>query len=547
MRYYIQKAQTCFPPSPFLRLGLLFIFSISLGLLSPTRDAGAQDEEEYSTVPLPPGIPVIPAPSEKDNVLFLTSKNELAFEDVLLAPLAAWLKEGKFAVRAVRSLDFGWKYSANWEDNSRRNVLEYDLAEDHSLILRNDDTPAVGLPFGTADDINQESDPVRKAYKILWNISYTEGIAEDVYYQLEFAWIGTQTLLRSSTAGLYRRTHLSSPVVTKKDETKDSPEEPKSFFPGSSDILRDEGLRLFYPPVVGGWTQILKRWRNAEQDQLWLYSPVTKLLRSLMPANRTDAILGGNMSADDIFVWSDKVQSVDARVVDQKVILVPFPAINYYRLDSSAFIEKTEPSLPVPQVPTELPPAKEDKGVKGEPVYVVQGFHQRPDSSKAMVLWNHQSRQLPQLAPWVPTTASFIPRRVWIIEVSPKDPYSNYGREILMVDQESMLPVYKLVYDRIGEYRKTVLGGWGLARSKDGKLRVPFNAFVISVDQSNQTVNTLTTQSIQLFGQKEGRAGQVRTWLDLSKYPHAEQKKAEPESAAEDEEATDAPPASVDD
>ena len=163
-----------------------------------------------------------------------------------------------------------------------------------------------------------------------------------------------------------------------------------------------------------------------------------------------------------------------------------------------------------------------------------------------MVLWNYQSRQMPQLAPWVPTSAVFVPRRVWILELNPRDPYSATGREILMVDQQTLLPVYKLVYDRIGEYRKTVIGAWGRMRSKDNKLQSPFCAFVLAVDQSAQSATVLATQQVQVLRSGESKAvRQLRSWLEPSSYPQLELKKEEAPAAppAEDSEA----PASIDD
>ena len=557
------------------QIGALLIF---LCIWLPA--ASAQEDDLPKLAPLPPGVPPIPGPKEKDNVLLLSAKNEAQFEDLLLAPLAAWLKDGKLAIRLVRNLEFRWGLTASWEDASKRNVLEYELSDDHSLVHKATGLPNEGTPFGDQDDISNEADPERKAYKILWNIAYLEGAARDVFYHMQMDWIGTQALLRSARGGVYRKTWfgpvpvkavaaatttpIATPAATASPSASLPPQQteanaaqvtaPAPVFSGVTDVLRQDGLRLFAPPVVSGFSQFSWRYRGPQQDRIWLFSPVLRDLREQLPANRGDVILGGNLSYDDLFVWSTKIQSVHARVVDQKVLFVPVPSLNFYRLEAQPFSEQPKAELGGFASRSELPPAKEGEA-KPDSALTVRGFHKRADGTSAMVIWNHQSRQLPQLAPWVPTTVSFVPRRTWIIEITPIDPYAVNGKEILIVDQESQLPVYKLVYDRIGEYRKTVIGAWGLARTKDGKVAFPFAAFVLALDQSAQSATGATTELVQTFLGKDTRpAVQLRTWLDPAKYAKkvvpkegADREEAEEDEAADAEAPQDAPPAPIDD
>jgi hypothetical protein len=487
---------------------VLFWSAIVLGSVLP-QSGLAQTAEEVRPAPLPPGIPVIPGPKDRDTALLLTQKNEAAFEDILIAPLVSWIRDGKFALRVVRSLDYPWTLDPAWEDASRRNPFQYELNEDHTLKFKGEEAPEPGLPFGSADDINEESDPVRKAYRILWNIAYAEAAARDAYYHVDMAWVGTQSLLRSASGVLYRKSFFAPASDEDKKET------PKEFS-GPQDVFRETVLRLFSPPVVAGFTQFSLRYRGPQEDVLWLYSPVLKLIRPLLESNRSDALLGGNLTFDDLFVWSNKIPSVQAKVVDQKVILVPFPALTYYRPEVQSFTDQNAVDLDSP-ASSELPPAQT---AKPDMVYTVKGAQKRSDGLNSVVLWNHQSRQLPQLAPWVPTTVAFVPHRVWILEIDTADPYYASGREILIVDQELMLPIYKLVYDRIGEYRKTIVGSWALARSKDGKTVFPFSAFVMAVDQASQSVTTLSTRDVQTFQGKPFKAAvQVQNWFDPAKYP----------------------------
>ena len=540
-------------------LNLSLTALIVLGLACAPAEAAPEEEEAVQGAPLPPGIPPIPGPRDRDSALLITQRNEKNFENIMLAPLAAWLKDGKFAMRAARSLDFNWTDDPAWEEQSKKNVSRYDFNPDFSLAYKSSETQSRGLPFGEAEDLGQESDPVRKAYKILWNIAYQEGVAGDLLYQTEIAWIGSQSVLRSAGGSYYRKLFFAPPLekkptVEKKEETKKNevkkedvapPSEAKIGFGGPEDLLSQDALRLLTPPSVAGFTQFGSRYRGPQEDVLWLYSPVLKLIRPLLPSNRSDGMLGGSLTYDDIFVWSNKITSVRARVLDQKVLLVPFPALSFYKLD--VVTQSQQPGAELSD--SGLPPAKPAEG-KPETTLLVKGYQHRGDGTDSMVLWNYQSRQLPQLAPWVPTTVTFVPRRVWIIELLPTDPYYGFGKEILIVDQELMLPVYKLVYDRIGEYRKTVIGGWGQAKSKDSKISFPFCAFVLAVDQTSQGVTSMTTQQVQTFVGRETRSAiAIKNWLDPTKYRggQKEEKKEEGKRGKAEEQDSEAPATRPDD
>ena len=122
------------------------------------------------------------------------------------------------------------------------------------------------------------------------------------------------------------------------------------------------------------------------------------------------------------------------------------------------------------------------------------------------MVWNFDSKQFPQLSPWLPTSVTAVPRKVWQLELVPNDPFYVGGRELLYVDQEMMLPVMKLTFDRIGELQKTTLGGWGLAERKDRTVVFPFLAFQLSVEPGAAPVTTLSATSVRKFASKDSAA-----------------------------------------
>lgn len=51
----------------------------------------------------------------------------------------------------------------------------------------------------------------------------------------------------------------------------------------------------------------------------------------------------------------------------------------------------------------------------------------------------------------------------------PKDQYYNYGRQTLYVDEDTFISYFKVVYDRAGEYWKTIFLAWTWHYVPEGK------------------------------------------------------------------------------
>lgn len=501
--------------------GFVLLFMLLLGFPS----FGQAVDPVTSEVNLPQDIPPLPDPQRPEERLFITRENVALFHELLMAPLAAWVKEKKMVMSVVSHTNFRWTYSRAWMEASVAQVGKFDLDADHNLVALSGQ-PAQGFPFGDAEDINNEADSARRAYKILWNISYAEASSGDVLYGTNLYWVGTQALLRKSVGQFYRRFSLEPNVITSSvPATAHSPQKmsPSSvsvsaknidiqqtvplqpavadlqsppLFGAKWDIFRRDVLQLVSPPVVFGYATIGWRYRGTDDDALWMYSPVIERRRQLLDSNRSDSLLGGALTLDDLFVWSGKTQGVDARVVEDKILFVPFPALSPYALVDEEISRKLSPvpnesslsstSSVSSLTPSPVPAPKveiSDAHVEYEKTKAVNGLFEGSDQKPETMLWNFTNKKFLNFAPWLPTEVRFVPRRVWILELSPRDPFYQSGRQILVVDQESMLPVYKVVYNRHGGYQRTIVGGWGLAATEDGSIRFPFSAYVLAVEQ----------------------------------------------------------------
>ncbi len=441
---------------------------------------------------LPADIPPLPSSKERSGGLLIGPETAEKYKDLLVEPLFTWIKQRKFAFRAVRGLDYVWKLPESFETASARVETKWILAESGSPERNpavKDDAPA--LPFGNKTIIESEKDPDAKAKKILWNVLYMENLAEEFRYTFEMTWSGSQILRRRADLFLYQR-----------------------FFPAllsEQPFLSQSLLKFVTPQAALNYGLIGWIFRDEMRARFWIYSPPIQRLREILAANRSDGILGGSITTDDIFVWSGDIKRFSAKVTGEKLVFVFFPSTKPYGLISQATdVSPTEtpepagsPSATATAASGKLPPAIPNAAVSS---LAVTGLREKPTGGGTVTtLWNHDLKQFPQLPPWVPVSIAGVPRKVWTIELFPNDPFYEAGREVLYVDQELMLPVMKVTSDRIGEFQKFILGGWGLAEKKDksSSTSLPFFAFEVAIEQGDMPVTALTTTGFRKFTGKE--------------------------------------------
>lgn len=502
--------------------GSALLAGVVLGL--PAADAQTAAEKPGSVAPLPPEIGNIPGPALSDKPLLVGKPNVSSFEDLLVTPLMSWLKDGRFVCRVIRNIGFLWELSAEWENASRANAGRFDVDAEKNLVRVGQYILPTGLPFGGAEAINQEPDPEKKAYKILWNSAAAALPVGDISYLGEIDWESTQGLLRKASATFYQRLVPAPKAPEKPAKASSEKPEQTSAKAGATTtstsittttlkpapvLYRQDFLRLLAPPVIANYSELSWRYQGVEPDLFWIYSPVLNKVRQVFPANRSDPIMGGTLDYDDLFVWAGKVQSVDAKLIADKVMLVPFPALMPIRA-----VDETTAAAAL-----DLTPGSQDKAVPhSETALTARGGFQRGDST-ASVLWNFETRQLPQAAAWTPTSVYFVPRRVWVLELAPLDPFYGEGRQVLIVDQESMLPVYRIAYDRKGAFLKFVVGGWHLATTDNHQIRFPILGFLLVVDQTSNKATSFTLKSARTFqGRDTAAARDVQKFLDVNIY-----------------------------
>jgi hypothetical protein len=94
-------------------------------------------------------------------------------------------------------------------------------------------------------------------------------------------------------------------------------------------------------------------------------------------------------------------------------------------------------------------------------------------------------------AAWWPINLYLTRRPVWILELYPKDPYYAYGKQYLWIDQELFRGYYKEIYDRAGQYWKTILIGGGIALTRDKVFSTSQADYGLAIDEHDARANVV--------------------------------------------------------
>lgn len=456
---------------------------------------------------------------KSDSLLIITPSNLANYYDQLVSPLIPLIKDQKIIVPLASGKDLDFSFSEAFQENSNKNSSIISLDNNFLPKLAENEKALYGLPFGFAAEINKEPNPQIKGYKILWNLIFAGNQEQDSLYQLTFNWFGSKALFKSAAVEYYRKNF----VIPNKLALESDAEKDKNQLP----LQQLEILNFKSPSIVRGYLEFSKQFFGVNVDKFWIYSTMNNGLREVPDSIRNDKILGCEISFEDLFNFSANVTKIEVTVLDEKSMLLPLTSLANYKLDfqniHSAAANLDDSAEPVK---TGLPKAKQLENTQVN-YLSVKGDKQRLDNSNTFVSFNYENNKYLQLAPWAPVTLTFVPRKVWVVQILSKDPFITTGKEILYIDQETFLPFYKITYNRIGEQIKTVISSWAKAETKDQKISFFFNTMNLAIDNSKQTACVTITDAVQTFQGKENqKTKELWELIKLENYKKEEKPKA---------------------
>lgn len=389
--------------------------------------------KDISIVPLPDGVPELPQPEQTPIAISRTNSSD--FRALFPTELAPLFRTGGVVIGAVQALKFIWRLDDTWEGLSRQAAQS-----NATLISQGELKPDLKLQssfaFGSAFDIvPRESEPEAGA-KILWNSQSAFWGQKAIEAPFELYWFKEAQIQRIVRGILLRAYPLLLGGTTA----------------APTQQLFREKIVLRSPEALSGLTVLTFRFLGMEEDVLWMYSPAIKLARQLTGSNRSDALFRSSISPDDFFVWSGKPELVEAKLDSTKIVFGAFAN-------------------------TDIAPLSiEENGCA-----TVGQANDDPRTRSSLT----------NLSTALLSSSVFVPRRTWRVELYGKDPYSLYGRQVVYVDHESMLPLYKFVYDRSGHLWKSIIGVYGLAASHDRSIRRVYQSLMYIYDHRDNSVQIL--------------------------------------------------------
>ena len=340
-------------------------------------------------------------------------------EGLLPKPVLNWVKKGDF-VLDIGELNYDEKEYFDFlvKDSLTANIGKYDVNEKDIIIDVETGKPAdfvSGLPF---PDVDPE-DP-KAGQKFLYNKHYAAFNTGNQNVGFQAIWVGTGGFEREIGARFVNAPMDGYPPARSLDN--------------SDGIQRYTLISVDRPYDISGFSLLLWRYRDQRQDMNLSYIPAIRRVRRMSPANRSDAFVGSDFCIDDPNGYDGKICTFDWRVLRKQEALIPYKS----------------------KAPERLVQNKRGEWVTTEDVTPsVYGFQTEG--------W--------QGAPWAPVKLFWVKRSVYVIEAVSKDRYYNYGKQEMWYDPVARFPKYKVIYDRAGDYWKTMYIGFSAFGSEDGKMK----------------------------------------------------------------------------
>ena len=372
-------------------------------------------------------------------------------------------EDGSYQAKVVSlpaALHWGSKFTAASEANAGKFAVD---AENSLIDIATKTYPSFlyGYPF-----LQIDSEDLQAAAKVMYNFSYTLMQADDADRVSNLHWVTPTALERHvDFQGQLRflGSRFSGPIANVDAALR------KQIIAGVApyDVVGVVTLEWVYLDP--------HRWNS-----LWSFVPALKRIRRLTAANGSDSLFGSNLSHDDPYLFSGKVQYFSWKLVSAQDALVPY-------------------TLPNPKV---LGKTEHGYRLEGSKDLLVMGWETREWQGKA----------------WWPANYGLVKRPVWVVEATTKDPQYAYSRQILWVDRELYIGYYKEAYDRSGQLWRVLLNSVSVGRTAEGDFSVAQPDFTLSVDeQRNQATVELPLKPGLPLNFNVGLSDEIFTQSELIK------------------------------
>jgi len=361
-------------------------------------------------------------------------------QGLLPEPVLAWVKKGDFILNIDEpNFELSDCFPPFQIKAFETNVGKYELDADGGIIEAKTGKPPehiVGLPFPKIAD----NDP-RLAEKLMQNNHYMQYLVGNV---------------RAPYQGmlLNRSGHVREGGIVGMQMAMDG-------YPGAVEIPNPRRIEKYAMAVLktpydaAGTSLMTWRYRDPnKQDKSFAYAPAIRRVRRMSPGNRSDAVWGSTLAVDDTNGYDGKVTAFSWKFLRRQEAILPILDVDQVRI-----------------VKNDRGEWETTRGIKA----VIYGYQKEG--------W--------QGAAWAPTNLCWVKRPVYVLEMTPKDRYYNYGPQDLWISAETYACSYKLIHDRAGDYWKTLFIAGAPCESDDKSMRFLARTSQQMVDDRSQRSNVI--------------------------------------------------------
>ena len=367
--------------------------------------------------------------------------NYQEIEDLLIPPMLNWVKKGEYVIKTgALNCDFA-RNSKYFTEATKKNAGKYDIGA-RGLLVHKDSGELVtflnGHPFPEIDP----NDP-RIADKIMENHSAsmaTEGSTTPVG---DVRWVGK---------GGFERNLITGGTYLYYWQRKDDP------IPNPSGFRGQDMIDVIFPYDYRGTVMMSWSYIDERETSSFMYLPMVRRVRRGSGAAGSDPFMGSDMCLDDPGGYGGRNYDMEFKLLGEKTILCSFESVeeNILKMLPDGTVEKK--------------------------FYVMKYGYEIPGF---------------QGAPWCAPDMTYVPRECLVMEMNPKDPYYNYGKQILYIDKAAYTTFYKVIWNRAGEYWKTVVISASMAATKGDEYRSRLQETMYGIDDKTHhaTVSPLVPYS----------------------------------------------------
>ncbi len=331
----------------------------------------------------------------------IDKSNVAQYKDMLMPALYRAVERGDFILNTGK-LSFEYKHWDKFLEAGKKNAGKFDINAEGDLIDKTGKIPLYniyGFPFPNVDP----KDPKAGA-KIMWNFSFQKSRIGGYRYLQRIQWVNNEKGVHRYILSNSRLMHIQG-------------RKPEQAVPDSQNTdhwsYAEFGI-IIEPYSMRNTNQLDWDYMDIRDMVQMAYVPVIRRIRQTSGVSRSDPWMGSDGWQDMTFQWGGKNRTMEWKLMGEQTILVPFASTDKKMIkkdpDGTIFMKATKNIF-----------GYDDPGWKG--------------------------------AKWAVISAVWVPRKCWIIEQRPKDPYYAWGLHRNWVDKETGEVWMKEVDTKAKEFR----------------------------------------------------------------------------------------------